>query len=123
MVVDDDPASLRLMGAELKQLGYQVICFEDAAMGLRAAELVPPAAVVLDLLMPGIDGFQFLERLRSVPATHKTPVLVWTTKDLTPEDRARLKRSAQGVVPKGREGVRALLEDLRRFTAGRQNSA
>jgi PAS domain S-box-containing protein len=116
MVVDDDPDSLLLMSAALNQVGYRAVCYSDGETGLRAAAQAPPAAVVLDLLMPGIDGFQFLERLRAQPATQKTPVLVWTSKDLTAEDRARLKRSAHGVVPKGQAGAQALLEDLRRFT-------
>jgi CheY-like chemotaxis protein len=90
MVVDDDPDSLLLMSAALNQVGYRAVCYSDGETGLRAAAQAPPAAVVLDLLMPGIDGFQFLERLRAQPATQKTPVLVWTSKDLTAEDRARL---------------------------------
>jgi len=118
MVVDDDPICLSLMTAALKQFGYHPACFQDGEEGLRAAELKPPSAVVLDLVMPGIDGFQFLERLRASPATRKTPVLVWTTKDLTAGELAQLKEAAQGVVPKGRRaGVASLLEDLRRFTA------
>ena len=56
-------------------------------------------------------------QLRGAPATHRTPVLVWTTKDLSALELAKLERSAHGVVPKGRGGVQALLEDLRRFTS------
>ncbi len=118
MVVDDDPNCLRLMTAALEHLGYQAACFQDGEEGLRAAERTPPAAVVLDLIMPGIDGFQFLERLRNTPATRNTPVLVWTTKDLNADELVRLKGAAQSVVPKGRRaGINALLEDLRRFTS------
>jgi PAS domain S-box-containing protein len=116
MVVDDDADSLQLMTIALEKLGYRANCFQDGEAGLRAAEEAPPSAVVLDLLMPGIDGFQFLERLRASPATHRTPVLVWTTKDLSREELAHLERSAQGVVPKGSEGLQTLLDDLRRFT-------
>jgi CheY-like chemotaxis protein len=75
--------------------------------------------VVLDLRMPGMSGFEFLDRLRGSPATRLTPVLIWTVKDLSSEEQARLSRSAQAIVRKGHGGIPALLEDLRRFLSAR----
>jgi len=118
LVVDDDPNSLKLMNAALSQLGYRAICLADAEEALRMAERAPPSAVVLDLLMPTLDGFDFLERLRSSPANRTTPVLVWTVKDLDAGERARLQQSANGIIHKGERGIAALLEDLRRFLSG-----
>jgi CheY-like chemotaxis protein len=69
---------------------------------------------VLDLFMPGMGGFEFLDRLRDSLATRRTPVLIWTVKDLSPHEQARLSRSAHALVRKG-HGISALLEDLRRF--------
>jgi CheY-like chemotaxis protein len=80
-----------------------------------------PSAIVLDLLMPGMDGFEFLDRLRDVPATCRTPVLIWSIKDLDSRELARLSRSVQSIVRKGRGGIHGLLEDLRRFLPARQD--
>jgi CheY-like chemotaxis protein len=65
--------------------------------------------------MPGMDGFEFLDRLRDSPATRHTPVLIWSVKDLSTHEQARLSRSVQAMVRKGHGGISALLEDLRRF--------
>lgn len=115
MVVDDDESSLKLMSAALTQLGFRSVCLRDGEKALHATGASPPAAVVLDLLMPGLDGFEFLDRFRSSPATRRTPVLIWTVKDLDDQERARLLRSAQAIVRKGHGGIPSLLEDLRRF--------
>ncbi len=111
LVVDDDPSSCKLMAAALGQIGYRAECIIDPQAALLWAENFAPAAVVLDLVMPGLDGYAFLDRLRGRPATRETPVLVWSVKDLDPADAARLK-SAQAVVQKG-QGTAALLDHLR----------
>jgi PAS domain S-box-containing protein len=119
LVVDDDPGSLRLMAASLQQLGYRSTAVERASDGLRICERDAPLAVVLDLQMPEIDGFGFLDRFRRLPNCQQVPVIVWTVKDLTPADLERLKRSAQGVMHKGQSG-RSVVEELRRFVVERQ---
>jgi len=112
LVVDDDPKSLKLVEAMLARLGYEPICRDNGEAALGAVEAERPAAVVLDLLMPGMDGFAFLDRLRRIPGNRRTPVIVWTAKDLTAEDRARLRASAQVVVHKSEGGTAALMEQL-----------
>src|SRR5262249_23936977 len=82
--------------------------------GLRAAERERPAAVVLDLVMPRMDGFEFLDHFRRSAIGPQTPVIVWTVKELTEADRARLRATAQGVILKSRGGVAPLLEELRK---------
>src|SRR5262249_16054977 len=90
-VVGDDPRALKLREATLTQVGYRPVCTPDGLSGLGAAEQERPAAVVLDLLMPGMDGFEFLDRFRRTAAGRRTPVIVWTVKELTEADRARLR--------------------------------
>jgi CheY-like chemotaxis protein len=121
LVVDDDEGSLKLMAAALTQLGFRPSCTHDGEEGLRLTARAPPVAVVLDLLMPVMDGFEFLDRLRDSPATRLTPVLIWTVKDLSGHEQARLSRSAQAIVRKGHGGIPALLEDLRRFLPKRSD--
>jgi PAS domain S-box-containing protein len=115
VVVDDDAGSLKLMGATLANLGFRSICFQDpkeAIERLSGADAVRPNAVILDLLMPEMDGFQFLDAFRADPTHHDVPVLVWTMKDLTSDEHDRLKRSAQAVIRKG-GGTSELLVALR----------
>jgi CheY-like chemotaxis protein len=111
LVVDDDPSALKLMRATLGKLGYAAQYVSDAESALAMCEARRPAAVILDLLMPKMDGFEFLVRFRSVPKNRAIPVVVWTMKDLTSEDRERLRRLAQGVV--GKSAGNSVLEQLR----------
>jgi CheY-like chemotaxis protein len=113
LVVDDDPQARRLVDTMLRGLGYRVVAVSSADQGLRRVANEPVAAVILDLLMPGMDGFDFLDRFRSTPQGRATPVIVWTAKDLTGEDYGRLAASAQGVVLKRQGGAGALIEELR----------
>ena len=112
MVVDDDRAALELMRALLVDLGYSPVCESEAETALGRVAVHAPAAIVLDLLMPGMDGFEFLRRLRLDPDGQRIPVLVWTSKDLSHEERNRLSQSAQGVMAKGTEGRDSLLREL-----------
>jgi CheY-like chemotaxis protein len=112
LVVDDDQTALKLIQTALGKLGYESRCFADSQQGLRAATELKPAAIVLDLLMPGMDGFEFLDRFRRTSAARNTPVIVWTNKDLTLEEQERLRVSAQSVVLKSKGGATPLLEAL-----------
>jgi len=100
LVVDDDPGALRLMDATLTQLGFAAITRSSGASALDAAEKLSPSAVVLDLMMPEMDGIEFLDRFRRLPAHARTPVLIWTMKELTESEQARLVETAQGIVSK-----------------------
>jgi signal transduction histidine kinase/CheY-like chemotaxis protein len=111
LIVDDDPRARRLMETMLQGLGYRSIGAAGAEEGLGLAARDVPAAVILDLAMPGMDGFEFLERFRAMPTGRSTPVIVWTVKDLSVADEDRLAASAQAVVRKG--GTERLLEELR----------
>jgi signal transduction histidine kinase/CheY-like chemotaxis protein len=113
MVLDDDVISLELMRALLTDLGYEARCETDGAQALERVKRNPPSAIVLDLLMPGMDGFEFLRLLRRDPEADRIPVLVWTSKELALEERRSLAFSAQGVMSKSAEGQDSLLAALR----------
>jgi CheY-like chemotaxis protein len=110
LLVDDDPGSLKLVATTLNQLGYEVRCEHDGAAGLQAIREVLPSAIILDLIMPGMNGFEFLEHLRREAIGRRVPVIVWTVKDLTPEERAFLRASAQAIVSKGKGSGDVLAE-------------
>jgi CheY-like chemotaxis protein len=117
LVVDDDPASLRLAAATIERLGCRVVCAGGGAEGLEAAATHGPlSAIVLDLLMPDVDGFQFLERLRATPTGGQTPVIVWTSTDLSASEQATLLQTAQGLVGKSHRDTR-LADELKPFLA------
>jgi PAS domain S-box-containing protein len=115
LVVDDDHASLRLMAATLAELGYPATCVADASLALRGVQAHPPIAVVLDLAMPGMDGFEFLEQFRATASCRLIPVIVWTVRDLNSVEMKRLRQSAQRVIQKSRLDHATLVQELRRF--------
>ena len=101
------------MDTVLVQLGYQVQCEAEPALALQRLTVEQPAAIVLDLMMPGIDGFEFLARLRDQPEHDGVPVIVWTMKDLSAEDHKRLHRVAQAVLLKGYDRNVSLTQQMR----------
>jgi PAS domain S-box-containing protein len=113
LVVDDDVSSAKLMVASLEQLGFRAVVANDGNEALESARRERPVAVVLDLVMPNLDGFGFLQRFRQEPAWARIPVLVWTVKDLTADEQRELLRSAGAVLPKDGTGARALVETIR----------
>ncbi|HEY4058864.1 MAG TPA: response regulator [Kofleriaceae bacterium] len=112
LVIDDDPAALRVMAATLAQLGYLAVCETDPVRGLRAATEEPPGAIVLDLVMPNMTGFEFLAAYRTQPSERQAPVIVWTSKDLDSNEMAILRRSAHAVVSKGKTSAARVVEEL-----------
>jgi CheY-like chemotaxis protein len=88
------------------------VCEQDPVRGLRAATEEPPSAIVLDLIMPGMTGFEFLEKFRTTPSARSVPVIVWTSKDLSADEMTRLRKSAYAVVSKGDEGNARVLAEL-----------
>jgi CheY-like chemotaxis protein len=113
LVVDDDETCLRMIEPVLARMGCNAICTRGAEAGLRVVQERPPGAIVLDLVMSEVDGFEFLERLRQLPAAHDIPVVIWTAKDLSPEEESSLRRSATAIVAKANDGPRAITERLR----------
>jgi PAS domain S-box-containing protein len=116
VVVDDDAAAVRLARAVLEAEGFVVDGHTDPAVALAAATASRPSAVVLDLLMPGMDGFQFLDELRRTRNNVTTPVIVWTAKVLSEAEQHRLSAAARVVVHKG-PGAAGLVSELQAMLA------
>jgi PAS domain S-box-containing protein len=112
LVVDDNAQSLSLAEKTLRLMGYRPVCVSDGETALEVARRDPPGAVLLDLMMPGMDGFEFLQRFRNTPHGKHIPVIIWTVKDLGAEDRNRLLSHAQAVVMK-LDGTAGLIEVLK----------
>ena len=115
MVIDDDPMSLDLMRATLKSIGIDAACFEDGRVALQEIDDVRPNAIVLDLMMPGFDGFQVLDALQRLPDWRDVPVFIWTSMLLTDEEYATLTRSARAILLKGGGDMATVLERVSRW--------
>jgi PAS domain S-box-containing protein len=101
LVVEDDTDTRTVIRDYLEEAGLNVVM---AANGLEAEERLAdgePDAILLDLVMPVMDGMTFLARLRNDEAHHGLPVIICTGKDLTREERGRLQGQASGIVSKG----------------------
>ncbi len=117
LVVDDDPALRDVLGGVLSEDGWRVVTASDGGEALASVERDRPMAMVLDLMIPQVDGFEVLRTLRERPATRDLPVIVVTAKDLTEEDRKRLARSAEQVILKQALRVDDLPTEIRGLLA------
>ena len=83
LVIDDDQAIAELVKVNLELLGHQVTTAHDGIKGLALAQQNKPDMVVLDVMMPDLDGFTVCQRLRQNPATHTIPILMLTALGMT----------------------------------------
>ena len=100
LVVEDDPATRDLMRRGLESEGWKVSEGRNGVEGLACVEKEKPGLILLDLMMPVMDGFEFLEHLRAREEWQSIPVLVCTAKDLDGNDRERLAGAVTQVIQK-----------------------
>lgn len=113
LVIEDDPDSRRLLCNMLRKEGLDVVDVEDAEAALARLAWQVPALILLDLILPGMDGFQFIEALHDKPAWRNIPIVVVTARDLSPEEQRSLDRSVRKIVKKGRYTRSELLAIVR----------
>jgi len=101
LLVDDDRDALEAMGRVLEGAGWSPILAGDGREALEVLERTRPAAIVLDLMMPVMDGFEFLERIEQDAHLRSIPVVVLTGAQLDPEERRFLRERTASVVTKG----------------------
>jgi PAS domain S-box-containing protein len=120
LVVDDDPAAREVFRRTLRQTGWRVleaVHGRDAIERLEAAK-EPVDVVVLDLMMPEMDGFEVVERLRLDPRWRSLPVVIASAMDLTERERALLRGRVEGIYRKGSLSVSSLSRELARLAHG-----
>jgi CheY-like chemotaxis protein len=122
LVVEDEDSARQLMRESLESAGCRVEEAGDGAQALRALEQGLPDLVLLDLVMPEMDGFEFLEALRANDSWRDLPVVVVTAKDLDPADHQRLNGEVASVLQKNALSGRNLLEELRRVVNAKMRS-
>ena len=117
LVVDDDPKSRDVLRRTLTKEGWTVAEATNGGEALDQLERSQPALVLLDLMMPEMDGFEVLERMRRDEAWREVPVIVVTAKDLTREDVDRLNGRVVKVLQKGAYQRRDLVRDIHAMIA------
>jgi len=116
LIVEDDPGARKMMRRLFEKEGWSVTEAENGRVGLEAVAQHTPGLVLLDLMMPEMDGFEFIEHLRGSEEGTHIPVVVLTAKDLTERDRQRLRGSVENVLQKNGQS-NEVVEEVRRLLA------
>ncbi|MGH7623995.1 MAG: response regulator, partial [Gemmatimonadaceae bacterium] len=119
LVVEDDRQTRSLLQRALTKAGWTVTEAENGRVALDRIAVERPALVLLDLLMPEMDGFEFLDVLRRDDACRGIPVVVITAKTVTAEDRRRLSGGVERVLLKRALDADALLTEVRAVVGAR----
>lgn len=117
LIVDDDPDARARLRSLLERAGWDVEEAANGAEGLAKLPAVNPSVILLDLMMPEMDGFAFLNELRLRPTHRSVPVVVLTAKDLTQADRAKLEGRTSRILQKGSASLRQVLQEIEAVAA------
>ncbi len=113
LMVEDDPATRSITRNILEKEGWKVSEAENGREGLECMEQERPSLILLDLMMPEMDGFEFADRVRQHPEWRFIPIVVMTAKDLTAKERRRLSGSVETILRKAGDSREALLKQVR----------
>ena len=114
LVVDDEAGTRELLKEMLESDGYIPVLAASGKDALDALAHISVSAILLDLIMPEMDGFELLLRMKEDPGLRNIPVLVLTAKDLADNEIDMLRHETIGLFQKGREWKKGLLADLHR---------
>ncbi len=113
LVVEDDEMSSHLLQRNLEREGYSVLVARHGRAALDLIQMRLPAVILLDLMMPEMDGFQFAEAVHARKDLRDVPIIVLTAKDLTPEDKQRLTGNVTTILQKQTASPEDLQHELR----------
>ena len=118
LLVEDDPATREVVRRALERDGWIVSEADNGRTALESLALATPDLILLDLMMPEMDGFEFVAELRRTESGRSIPVVVVTAKEITAEDRARLNGQVRRIFYKGSFSREELTAELRRVLEG-----
>ena len=113
LVVDDEPDICSVLQQTLEAANFTVQTASDGLLALAMVQKSPPRLILLDLMMPAMDGFEVLHNLKSQPATANIPVVILTAKTLTEADYTNLRRGSDYIFQKGRLPLPTLVSKLK----------
>jgi signal transduction histidine kinase/CheY-like chemotaxis protein len=126
LVVDDEPAAVDLITQLLQEEGYQVRGVYSGEEALRSLEAEVPDIILLDLLMPGMDGFEVIQRLKANQDWKDIPIVVVTAKDLTESDWEFLRQRVNKIIRKSGLDQQTLVGEiqglLRNYTSRKEGA-
>jgi signal transduction histidine kinase/CheY-like chemotaxis protein len=117
LIVEDDESVRSLLCRALEETGWKVAEAENGAVALQRVSEHKPGLILLDLMMPVMDGFEFVLELRRKEENWDIPIIVVTSKDLTDEDRQRLVGGVEMIIDKGAYSQDELLDQLRGYVS------
>jgi len=121
LLVDDDPQNIKLIKAMLRPFPFTILSARGGKEGIKVALAEKPDLIILDLMMPEVDGFEVVQALKKSKETARIPILIYTAKNITAEDRARLQGNIESIIQKGdcgRERFVDLINNLHAAQAG-----
>ena len=113
LLIDDDPKAIKVMSSFLPKAQYTILSSNSGREGLFLAREEKPALIFLDLMMPEMNGFEVLARLKEDEATREIPVVILTAKILSSEDRQQLLEQAVLIAEKGHQSKDNLLVEIK----------
>ena len=119
LTIDDDPMAIKLIETVLIEEGFTVVAARSGAAGIEAAHAEQPGLIILDLLMPEIDGFEVVDQLQADPSTAEIPIVILTAKTITPHERERLAATVAHLAAKASFSPTEFIEMVRRFCSHR----
>jgi CheY-like chemotaxis protein len=124
LLVDDDVKTLELLEETLRSGGYETQSVQTGARALEILSSKLVGAVLLDLLMPGMDGFQVIRHIREKETLRDLPIFVMTGKNLSSEEMALISHETQALFPKNGHWQQGLLAEIARvLKSGKQAKA
>jgi len=82
LIIDDEPDLVKTLQIRLETAGYTIITAYEGHTGLKKAREEKPDLIILDIMLPGMNGYETCDKLKSDPLTHKIPVIILTSKNM-----------------------------------------
>ncbi|MEA3248804.1 MAG: response regulator [Patescibacteria group bacterium] len=119
LVIDDDRFLAQIYILTLKKVGYEVLLMENGTDGIEAAKKEKPNAIILDILMPGIDGFQVLRELKKSEKTKSIPVIMLTSLSQKEDEEMGMRGGAEAYLTKSTTLPDDVVKQLTKLLGGR----
>jgi CheY-like chemotaxis protein len=122
LIVDDDSSANTRLKTMFEKQGWRVRLASDGAAGLDAMVRSRPSLVLVDLVMPGMDGYEFIRQVRQHQEWADIPLVVMTAEDLKSSQVRKLVPDTKAIVQKGAQSMADLVADLRRYVDHQPNN-
>ena len=114
LFIEDESALQKTLGEILSQEGYEVISALDGEVGLRLAKVKKPDLILLDLILPKINGFEVLRKLKQEPETKNTPVIALTNLEGIEDVKGAIELGAQTYLVKTQYALEEVVEKIKK---------